>query len=299
MSEALLGGIEAGGTKFVCAVGRPGQKPLRRAAVPTRGPDETLTDVIGFFRSAAAELGPVAALGIGSFGPLDLDPASPSYGSLTGTPKPGWSGVNLRSILRKVLDRPTAIDTDVNAAGLGEAEFGAGRGLKSFVYLTIGTGIGGGLIIDGQPLHGLTHPEMGHLLVRRHAVDEEFSGTCPFHGDCAEGLASGAAIFARAGRDLSSYPPDHPLREAVADYLGQLCAAIVLIASPQRLILGGGVMTGGGLLPAIRSTLAARLGGYVGHPALRDGLGGFVVAPALGGESGITGALILASRAAR
>jgi fructokinase len=298
MSGPLLGGIEAGGTKFVCAVGEPGQEPLRRAAFATRTPDQTLIDVIGFFRSASTELGPIAALGIGSFGPLDLAPASPAYGSLTGTPKPGWSGVNLRATLEKALDCPTAIDTDVNAAGLGEAVFGAGRGLDSFVYLTIGTGIGGGLIVGGRPLHGLTHPEMGHLLVRRHAVDEGFAGACPFHGDCVEGLASGAAIFARAGKPLSDYPPDHPLREAIADYLGQLCAAIVLIASPQRLILGGGVMTGGSLLPGIRRALATRLGGYVGHPALRDDLESYIVPPALGDRAGITGALILASRAA-
>jgi fructokinase len=293
MSEAPLGGLEAGGTKFVCAVGRPGQEPLRRAAFPTRGPDETLADVIGFFR----EREPIAALGIGSFGPLDLDPASPSCGSLTATPKPGWSGVNLRATLGGALGCPVAIDTDVNAAGLGEAAFGAGRGLDHFVYLTIGTGIGGGLIAGGRPLHGLTHPEMGHLLVRRHPIDEGFAGACPFHGDCAEGLASGAAIFARAGKPLSDYPPDHPLREAIADYLGQLCAAIVLIASPQRLILGGGVMTGGALLPGVRRALAARLGGYVGHPALQSGLESYVVAPDLGDRAGITGALILASRA--
>jgi fructokinase len=199
--------------------------------------------------------------------------------------------------LGQALGCPVAIDTDVNAAGLGEAEFGAGRGLGNFVYLTIGTGIGGGLIVGGRPLRGLTHPEMGHLLVRRHAVDEGFAGACPFHGDCAEGLASGAAIFAREGKTLADYPPDHPLREAVADYVGQLCAAIVLITSPQRLILGGGVMTGGDLLPGIRRALATRLGGYVGHPALRDGLDSYIVTPALGGDAGLTGALILASRA--
>lgn len=298
MNEPLLGGIEAGGTKFVCAVGRPGREPLRRAAFATRNPGETLAEVLGFFRAASAELGPVAALGIGSFGPLDLDPASPDHGRLTGTPKPGWSGTNLRTTLEMALDCPVAIDTDVNAAGLGEAEFGAGRDLDSFVYLTIGTGIGGGLIVGGHPLQGLTHPEMGHLLVRRHAIDEGFAGACPFHGDCVEGLASGAAIFARAGKTLSHYPDDHPLRAAVTDYLGQLCAAIVLIASPRRLILGGGVMAGGILLPGIRRALAARLGGYVGHPALGEGLDSYVVAPALGDSAGITGALILASRAA-
>lgn len=288
MSATLLGGIEGGGTKFVCAVGEAGQPPLRRAAFPTQNADQTLAGVISFFR----EFGALAGLGIGSFGPLDLDPASPRYGSLTGTPKPGWSGVNLRAILTEALGCPVAIDTDVNAAGLGEAEFGAGRGLDSLVYITVGTGIGGGLILGGKPLHGLSHPEMGHVLVRRHPVDEGFAGCCPFHGDCAEGLASGAAIFAREGKTLADYSPDHPLREAIADYLGQLCASIVLIASPQRLILGGGVMTGGGLLPGIRSALAARLGGYADLPA------DYVVLPALGDNAGITGALILASCAA-
>jgi fructokinase len=297
MKPRILAGIEAGGTKFVCAVAETPGAILRRQAFPTRGPQETLGDAIAFFREAAAEFGPIAGLGLASFGPLDLDPASPGYGSITRTPKAGWSDVNLRTLLSQALACPVAIDTDVNGAGLAEAKLGAGKGLDCFVYLTIGTGIGGGLIIKGEAVHGLTHPEMGHLLIRRHASDQGFAGSCAFHGDCAEGLASGTAIFAREGKSLSAYPADAPLRRVVADYIGQLCAAIILICSPQRLILGGGVMSSGTLFPAIRAAVGERLAGYVAHPATSVGLDDYILAPALGAEAGITGALLLGERA--
>jgi fructokinase len=299
MHPSLLAGIEAGGTKFVCAVAeRPGVI-LRSQSFPTRAPHETIADAIGFFRDAAAEFGPIAGLGLASFGPLDLDPSSPGFGSITRTPKPGWSGVNLRAALIEGLGCPVAVDTDVNGAGLAEGRLGAGQGLDSFVYLTIGTGIGGGLILNGEPVHGLTHPEMGHLLVRRHDSDGDFPGTCAFHGDCVEGLASGTAIFAREGKSLAEYGPEAPLRLAVADYLGQLCASISLICSPRRLILGGGVMTRGDLFPLIRERTAARLAGYIAHPAAAGGLEDYIVPPALGAAAGITGALLLGARAAR
>jgi fructokinase len=299
MRPSLLAGIEAGGTKFVCAVAeRPGSI-LRSQSFPTRAPQETIADAVTFFRHAAAEFGPIAGLGLASFGPLDLDPSSPGFGSITRTPKPGWSEVNLRTALIEGLGCPVAVDTDVNGAGLAEARLGAGQGLDSFVYLTIGTGIGGGLILNGEPVHGLTHPEMGHLLVRRHDSDGDFPGTCAFHGDCVEGLASGTAIFARQGKSLADYAADAPVRLAVADYLGQLCASISLICSPRRLILGGGVMMRGDLFPLIRERTAARLAGYIAHPAMADGLEEYIVPPGLGAAAGITGALLLGARAAR
>ena len=188
----MLGAIEAGGTKFVCAVGPDPHTIARTQSFPTQQPEATLAAVGGFFAAAGVTFGPARALGIGSFGPLDLDPASDGYGAITATPKPGWSGVNLRTRLAAMLGCPVAIDTDVNAAALAEATIGAGQGVASTAYITVGTGIGGGLIVHGAPLHGaplhgLGHPEMGHIPIRRHALDR-FAGACPFHGDCLEGI---------------------------------------------------------------------------------------------------------------
>lgn len=293
----LIGAIEAGGTKFVCAVGTEDGQILRLATMPTLDPESTLTEVVGFFTTAEAELGRLAALGVASFGPLQLDPASPLFGSLTRTPKPGWSGVNLRHCLAERLGCPVSIDTDVNGAGIGEAALGAGRGLDCFAYVTIGTGIGGGLIVNGRPVHGLLHPEMGHVKVRRHPLDESFSGCCPFHGDCLEGMASGTAIMARQGHSLSANRADDPIWDIVAEYLGQFCVTLFLLAAPRRIILGGGVMSSGALFPLIRRKVAAALNGYLAgyeQPADFDAL---IVPPTLGDRAGITGALLLGASA--
>jgi fructokinase len=293
----LIGGIEAGGTKFVCAVGDEDGTIVRLSTVPTTDPDATLAKTTAFFQRAATELGPVDALGIASFGPLDLDPASPGRGGLTRTPKPGWSGINLRARLSEALGCPVAIDTDVNGAGLAEAALGAGRGMDCFAYLTVGTGIGGGLVIDQRPVHGLIHPEMGHLLVRRHPADEAFPGCCPFHRDCLEGLASGTAILRRQGHSLSANQPDDPIWDIVADYIGQLCAALFLLASPQRIIIGGGVMSSGALFPLVRAKVARQLNGYLGGRNNAADFAELIVPPALGDRAGITGALLMGAGA--
>lgn len=290
----IFGGIEAGGTKFVCAVARQDGELLDQTSFPTRGPQETLGEAVDYFRAQETRFGSLGGLGVASFGPLDLDRSSAHFGAIQKTPKPGWSGVNLREFFQTALNCPVAIDTDVNGAGLAEGERGAGRGLSNFVYLTIGTGIGGGLILAGRPLSGLTHPEMGHVRLRRHPEDGGFSGCCPFHGDCAEGLASGAAIIARTGKSLSQHDSDAPIRRIIADYIAQLCAAIIVIASPQRIILGGGVMKSVDLLPMIRERLALQLAGYVQHEAL--GSADYLALPELGPLAGVTGALIMAGR---
>lgn len=295
MSATLYAAVEAGGTKINCAVGAGPDDIRARARVATRGPAETLAEVEAFFAAAVAEHGPVAALGVGSFGPLDLDRASPTWGHVAATTKPGWTWVDVVGPLARRLDCPAAFDTDVNGAALGEARWGAGRGVDSLVYFTIGTGIGGGFITQGRALHGLTHPEMGHVMLRRHPADD-YRGFCSFHGDCAEGLASGPAISDRLGRPLNELRTEHPFRAILADYLGQLCAHAVLMLSPQRIILGGGVMNAGGLHAPAAERMRHHLGGFIADPRLvaED----FVVTPALGDDAGLAGAFALAMDAA-
>jgi fructokinase len=286
----VFGAIEAGGTKFRCAIGESPEALVAEASFPTRTPLETMADVADFFADSASKFGKLAALGVGSFGPLDLDPASPGYGSIVRTPKPHWSGFNLRAALIEALDCPVVIDTDVNASGLAESLRGAGKGFSSLAYVTIGTGIGGGLIRDGRALHGFTHPEMGHVRPVR-ASGDNFAGICPYHGDCLEGLASGAAIFARFGRHLADMPADDPLWGWLADYIGQLCSSLLLFAAPHRIVLGGGVMSSNpGLFGPVRTAAAAQINGYLG-PVSMDSL---IVPPALGTESGLIGGLLLA-----
>jgi fructokinase len=294
----LYGGIEAGGTKFVCAIGHEPNQPLQVATFPTRDPERTLADVVGFFQGRVAAKGKLTGLGVASFGPLALEPNSQQFGRIGSTPKPGWSHFDLRGHLARSLSCPILLDTDVNGAGRAEAVFGAGQGRRLFAYLTIGTGIGGGLIQDGRPVFGLTHAEMGHILVRRHPLDQDFPGLCPFHQDCLEGLASGAAIMARQGHSLSGQPEDHPLWQIVTDYIAQLCGTLMLIAAPERIILGGGVMANGKLLPLVRAEMTRRLNGYIDHPALARQSEDLIVPPGLGDRAGVIGALLLAEEAA-
>lgn len=295
--DRLIGGVEAGGTKFVCAIGYGDGRIERSISFPTRDPESTLAEAVGFFREATSGRAPVASLGIASFGPLRLDPASPDHGRLGNTPKPGWSGIHLRARLSEALGCPAAVDTDVNGAGLAEARLGAGQGLDCFAYLTVGTGIGGGLIVEGRPVHGLMHPEMGHLLVRRHPQDRTFPGSCPFHTDCVEGLASGAAILQRQGHSLALNPAGDLLLDIVADYIAQLCINLVLLASPQRIVIGGGVMTDDRLLPMIRAKVAIGLNGYVAGLESEAGVGALIVPPALAKQAGIIGALLIGGTA--
>ena len=286
-----LGGIEAGGTKFVCAVGSS-PDDIVVASFPTTTPDATLESVVGFFR----DLQP-AAVGIGSFGPVELDLESPTYGHITSTPKPGWRGFDLAGTIARALGVPVGFDTDVNAAALGEGRWGAALGLDDFLYLTVGTGIGGGAVVGGEVVHGLVHPEMGHIRVPHDHLRDPFPGSCPYHGDCLEGLASGPALEARWGMPGAEIPEDHPAWELEAKYLSLGLATWVCTLSPQRIVIGGGVMRRTRILPLVRRELQRLLGGYIQSDALTAGIERYVTAPLLGDRSGVLGALVLAERA--
>lgn len=285
------GAIEAGGTKFVCATGTGPQALGRMTRIETTSPEQTLEQVIEFFQSGKAS---IRALGVGAFGPIDPHPSSATYGRLLQTPKSQWSNVDLLEPLR-ALGCPIALDTDVNAAALAEYEWGAGADVDSLLYLTVGTGIGGGYVVDGAPLHGLLHPEMGHLRVRRLEHDS-FDGLCPYHGDCLEGLASGPALEARTGVRPETLSSDHDVWSLQAQYLARACATLVYALSPGRIVLGGGVMQQHHLFPRIRHHLRDELGGYVNVPALTSGLDSYVVPPGLGKRAGVLGALRLAQQ---
>lgn len=287
-----FGGVETGGTKIVCAVGSGPGDLSAVERFPTTDPTETLGRIIDFFSRHDG----IAALGVASFGPLDLRSDSDAYGSVAATPKPGWAGTNVRSTLASALDLPIGIDTDVNGAALGEWCWGAARGLDTFAYLTVGTGIGGGGMTNGELMHGMNHPEMGHLLIPR-AGSDDFPGICPFHGDCLEGMAAGPAIEARwkvPARELG------PLTESAvaleADYLGSAIMNLTLALMPERIILGGGVMKLPGLLEATRAETTRKLAGYVEDPRVSSGSDDYIVRPQLGDEAGILGAIALAQR---
>ena len=289
----LYGGIEAGGTKFVCAVGT-GPDDLRMKQFPTTTPDETFARAIAFFK----ELGALAAIGIGSFGPVDPDPASKTFGYITTTPKPGWAHVDFAGAIRRALRVPVGFDTDVNAAALGERRWGAAREIDNFIYLTIGTGIGGGAMVNGELLHGLVHPEMGHMRIPHDRAADPFDGWCPFHGDCFEGLAAGPAIEKRWRRRGEDLPVDHPAWELEARYIAHAVANLVCALSPQRIIVGGGVMQQAQLLPMVRRQVRELLNGYIHSPAILERIDEYVVAPGLGRQAGVLGAIALAERAA-
>jgi fructokinase len=292
---SLFGGIEAGGTKFVCAVGT-GPADLRaETRFPTTTPEETLGQAIDFFREQAGALGePLAALGVASFGPLDPNRASPTYGHITTTPKPDWAHADVVGPLKAALELPVAFDTDVNGAALGEHRWGAAQGLHTFVYLTIGTGLGGGAMVEGRLLHGLLHPEMGHVLLPHDWDEDPFPGTCPYHGDCFEGLAAGPALEARWGQPGETLPPDHPAWPLEAHYLALGLMSYVLTLSPQRIILGGGVMQQPHIFPLVRQELLELLNGYVQAPEILEGMDDYVVPPGLGNRAGVLGAIALA-----
>lgn len=294
--QALFGGIEAGGTKFVCAVGDADGGVIAEARFPTRDPVTTFAEVFDFFRAARAQHGELQAYGIASFGPLNINPLSVGYGRMLKTPKQGWSDFDLRGVLAGEFSQPVGISTDVNAAGLAEARWGNGAGLPTLIYVTVGTGIGAGVIYQGQPFFGISHPEIGHIHVRRHPQDLEFAGICPFHGDCLEGLASGPAIFARTGRSLADAGEDDEIWDIEADYLGQLCAQLVGTLSPHRILLGGGVMQQERLFGPVRSRMRHWLGSYNIQPEIHAE--DFISAPGLGNQAGVKGALALAMDAA-
>ena len=325
MSAPVFGAVEAGGAKFVCGAGS-GPADLVRATIPTTTPAETLGRVVQFFReqmrrmpvrisaddrsvavavqrrddSAQAPIQSLArqravaltdglrAIGVASFGPVDLDPASPTYGYITSTPKPGWSSFDICGALRDALGLPVAFDTDVNAAALAESKWGAGKDLDNILYLTVGSGIGGGAVIDGRLLRGLSHSEMGHIRIPHDRAADPFPGVCPYHGDCLEGLASGPAIERRWNMPAEDLPSGHPAWALEARYLALGLASLVCALSPRRVIMGGGVMRRLDLFPMIRAGLSECLNGYVQAPE--------VVPPALGEDAGVLGAMILAQR---
>jgi fructokinase len=297
MDGRLYGGIEGGGTKFVCLVGTSPDDVQAEERFPTSTPDATLGRALAFFRDEQARLGPLAALGIGSFGPVDLQPGSPTFGFITSTPKPGWKNVDVAGPFRRALGLRVAFDTDVNAAALGEWRWGAARGLDTFLYLTIGTGIGGGGLVGGQLMHGLVHPEIGHLRLPRDPAVDPFPGACPFHGDCLEGLASGPAILARWGRPAEALPSDHPAWALEARYLALALVNLICTVSPQRILMGGGVMDQAHLFPVVRREVKTLLNDYLRAPEILEGTEAFIVPPALGARAGVLGALALAQRA--
>ncbi len=295
----LFIGIEAGGTKFLCAVGTGPDDIRAEARFPTTTPAETLARTIAFLRQTQAAHGPIAAIGIAAFGPLDPNPDSPTFGHITTTPKPTWAHTDFVGALREHFDVPIAFDTDVNGAALGEGRWGAAQGLDTFLYITVGTGIGGGGMARGRLLHGLIHPEMGHILLKREAKSATFPGICPYHGDCLEGLASGPAIEQRWGKKPESLPPDHPAWDLEAGYLAQALHTFICILSPQRIILGGGVMNQRHLFPRIRARVQKSLNGYLQTPAIQEKIEEYIVPPALGGRAGVLGAIALAEKAAQ
>ena len=291
----LYGGIEAGGTKFKCVITTEDARILYKKIIPTSAPEATMRQVVDFFQTKKGEYtGMLTAMGIGSFGPLDLEPRSRNYGSITATPKPGWSQFPILRIVQKALKVPTAIDTDVNAAALGEKMWGAGRQVNDLLYLTIGTGIGGGAVVNGKALHGLIHPEMGHFHIPHDHQSDPFEGGCPFHGDCFEGLASGPALQKRWGMRGEDLPDIHPAWELEAGYIASALAAFICILSPQRIVLGGGVMRRSQLFPLVRHKVQLLLNGYIQSPAILDHPEEYICAPALGEGSGALGAAALA-----
>lgn len=286
MSGTHYGLIEAGGTKFVLGIADADGAILQRHRIPTLDPGETMSAACDWFRSHDL---PYAGFGIASFGPLDLDKASPNWGSVTRTPKPGWSAANLVQPFAKAFGCPVAIDTDVNGAALAEARWGAGQGKRLSLYLTIGTGVGGGAVVDGRILHGLSHPEMGHMRLPRHPDDAGFAGACPFHGACLEGLASGPAILARWGKSLSECQPGGDEQQMIAWYLAQAVCNFQAILEPDCIIFGGGVMATPGLLSFVQSEADILGAGYfVGKASA------IVTAPGLGDDAGLMGAFALA-----
>lgn len=294
IDEGLIGAVEAGGTKFVLALATQRGEILARMRMPTNTPAETWPAMRTFFEEASAQHGAIAAFGVASFGPIDIDASSPAYGTFTTTPKPGWSGARFHDVLSG-FGAPIKVDTDVNGAAIGEWMAGAGQGCRTLAYTTIGTGVGTGVVRDGQSLMGISHFESGHIATPRDPALDSFPGICPYHGDCLEGLACGPAIERRWGTSLDKLGPEQVA--VIAGYIAHLASTLVLLHMPDRLIFGGGVMKASGLLEAVRAATAAKLNGYVQHPRLDAGLEHYIVTPGLGDDAGITGAIELGRQA--
>jgi fructokinase len=292
MSE-LYGGVETGGTWCVCALGRGPDQIVAEERFRTSEPGPTLERIAEFFAKHPGAI----AIGIGAFGPVDLNPDSPTWGYVTTTPKPGWEHVSVARVIRDRLGAPVVFDTDVSAAAIAEHVWGAGRGLRSLCYLTVGTGIGGALVLDGKPWHGLVHPEIGHMRIPHDREQDPFDGSCPVHGDCWEGLASGRAIAERWQVNPEELPDDHPAWVLEAEYLALGIVNVVMIASPQRVIVGGGVMEHVALLEMVRPRVRRLVAGYLGAPQFDRDIDTYVVERALGDRAGVLGAIAMARNA--
>ncbi len=282
-----IGGIEAGGTKMVCAIGDENGKIIDRVTFPTRGPEETFADMIDYFKKWEIE-----ALGIGCFGPIDLNKNSKTYGYITSTPKPGWRDTDVVGTFKKALGVPVGFDTDVNGAILGEVTWGAARGAESAIYITIGTGVGVGVYVNGGLMHGLVHPEAGHILLAKHPQDT-YEGKCPYHGTCLEGLAAGPAIEERWGRKGAELTDNAEVWELEAFYIAQAVTNYILAYSPEKIILWGGVMHQENLFPMVRTKVKEMLSGYISHEMILEKMDEYIVKPALGEDPGILGAIKL------
>jgi fructokinase len=289
---SVFGGIETGGSKWECVVGTGPDDVRAHETIATTSPAETIARAVAFLERA----GPVDAIGIGSFGPIDVHPSSPTWGYVTTTPKPGWAQTDVAQAIRRRLGVPVAFDTDVNAAALGEHRWGAARGLDTFCYVTVGTGIGGGGMVGGKLLHGLVHPELGHMRIPHDREADPFPGLCPYHGDCLEGLASGQALEARWGRPAHELEED-AVWELEASYLALGLVSTICVLSPQRIIVGGGVAREPRLLPLVRREILTLLNGYLDARAMNDEISTYVVAPGLDSRAGVLGALALAQTA--
>ena len=287
-----IGALEAGGTKMVLAIYQEDGTELERITLPTETPEVTMPKMIAFFREHNID-----ALGVGTFGPVDLNPESPTYGYITSTPKLAWKNYPLLEKLLDGQDIPAGIDTDVNAAIIAEAEMGAARGCQNAVYVTIGTGIGGGVYSNGKTVHGLLHPEVGHALLKPHPDDPNPRGVCPYHESCMEGLAAGPAIGARVQGDAKDLPDDHPTFAIEAYYLAQMCVNLIMTLSPERIILGGGVMQRESLIKMVRSETLRLLNGYIQHPAILEHIDEYIVTPDLFPVSGLVGSFLIGKAA--
>jgi fructokinase len=290
---SLYGGIEAGGTKFVCAVGSGPDDIRAEIRFPTSTPADALGQSITFFREQQAKY-PLTSIGVACFGPVDPDPTSPTFGYVTTTPKPYWAHTDVVGVLQSALGIPVGFDSDVNGAALGEHRWGAAQGLDTFVYLTVGTGLGGGAMVNGKLVHGLMHPEMGHMRVPHDLQTDPYPGWCTYHGDCLEGLTCGPAIEGRWSISARNLAADHPAWALEAHYLALGVVNIITVLAPQRIIMGGGVMDQGHLFPMIRQEVAAILNGYIQRPQLAGEMGEYIVPPGLGNRAGVLGAIALA-----
>lgn len=292
----MFGAIEAGGTKFNCALANANGEVIAKTQFPTRDPETTMIDVVEFFTQAQLAHGALQGMGIGSFGPINIDPNSPHYGRFLKTPKPGWSHFDFLGSLKQAFDVPTIVETDVNTAVLAEHANGAGAGCDNVVYVTIGTGVGGGIISDGRLVKGGIHPEVGHMLLPRHPADLEFPGACPFHGGCLEGLAAGPSMKARWGVPAETLGDDHIAWEIQAYYLAAMCINLTSTLSPQKIILGGGVSQKPGLIDRVSAQFETLWGDYLPLPG-SGRASDYIVLPQLAPEAGLVGAIMLSQQA--